>query len=619
MMNNPFQIKTPEKLNADETLSLFVDVFTDYQKIKTEGHTLLLGPRGIGKSMMLRFLQPDCQCLYYNGTVSDIDFIGIYIPLRNASFTSVTELRRLEYNAAQIINEHIMSVYVLQRVFKTLENESIYGKIADSLNEQAREYFSVVCKDFFGDIECDGVEDRSINEVFNSLASKMELYYNQTIDYTKRLSFTKEVYPYKGPLFDYLSVVIPVVNHLQEIECFKGKKVFFLIDDAHCMTELQTHIMNYWVSTRTSGDISLKISTQYNYKNYFTITGATIDAPHDYSEVDMMKVYTSKVKRVYVERITEIVEKRLKKAGINCTPHDFFPEDEKQEERIREIAEEYRKRYDKGEGRGNKRSDDAIRYSRPDYIKSLTGKSKSSYTYSYAGFEQLIHLSSGIARFFLESAYKMFAEEQTEKPKEEIACISKQVQNRVVRDEANQFLFNELPKYAHHSSECDVISKVEYPEEDIRKLSNLINGLGGLFRAILLSDRTERRVFSIAISDFASNEVKRVLDLGIQLGYFHKTTIGKKDSTTGGRTDLYILNRRLAPIWTLDPTSFASYLFVKNELLEEAMYNPDALLRRISKTINEEDDVSSGVVQLSFFSTDSTQLYTIENGDEDER
>ena len=49
------------------------------------------------------------------------------------------------------------------------------------------------------------------------------------------------------------------------------------------------------------------------------------------------------------------------------------------------------------------------------------------------------------------------------------------------------------------------------------------------------------------------------------------------------------------------------------------MYNPDALLRRISKTINEEDDVSSGVVQLSFFSTDSTQLYTIENGDEDER
>ena len=48
---NPFQIKTPEKLSPDEVASLFVDVFTDYQKIKAQGHTFILGPRGIGKSM----------------------------------------------------------------------------------------------------------------------------------------------------------------------------------------------------------------------------------------------------------------------------------------------------------------------------------------------------------------------------------------------------------------------------------------------------------------------------------------------------------------------------------------------------------------------------------------
>ena len=59
--NNPFQIKTPEKLNPDETLNLFVDVFTDYQKIKTEGHTFILGPRGIGKSIG-RFCLPRWCC-----------------------------------------------------------------------------------------------------------------------------------------------------------------------------------------------------------------------------------------------------------------------------------------------------------------------------------------------------------------------------------------------------------------------------------------------------------------------------------------------------------------------------------------------------------------------------
>ena len=58
---NPFQIKTPEKLSPDEVASLFVDVFTDYQKIKAQGHTFILGPRGIGKSMNFRYIEPDCQ------------------------------------------------------------------------------------------------------------------------------------------------------------------------------------------------------------------------------------------------------------------------------------------------------------------------------------------------------------------------------------------------------------------------------------------------------------------------------------------------------------------------------------------------------------------------------
>ena len=43
-INNPFQIKTPEKLSPDEAVNLFVDVFTDYQKIKAVGHTFIMGP-----------------------------------------------------------------------------------------------------------------------------------------------------------------------------------------------------------------------------------------------------------------------------------------------------------------------------------------------------------------------------------------------------------------------------------------------------------------------------------------------------------------------------------------------------------------------------------------------
>ena len=79
-----------------------------------------------------------------------------------------------------------------------------------------------------------------------------------------------------------------------------------------------------------------------------------------------------------------------------------------------------------------------------------------------------------------------------------------------------------------------------------------------------------------------------------------------------------VLNRRLAPIWTLDPTSFAGYLFMQNQLLEEALTNPDSLLRRLGKTIDDENDETMGIVQLSLFPTLDEKPYSIESGDADD-
>lgn len=606
---NPFQIKTPEKLPPDEAANLFVDVFTDYQKIKAQGHTFIMGPRGIGKSMIFRYLEPDCQCISTKAKINQLDFLGLYIPLKSASFTTITELLRLERNAAHILNEHIMVTFVLQKVFSSLSNEDLYED-NDEWNISAQQYYY---DEYLPRLPVGNYHDchnKKIYEIFKVMAKQMNTFYSQAMKYTKKLAFTKNIYPYEGPLFDYLDFVVPLVSKLSSIKCFPQKTIYFLIDDAHCLTSLQTQILNFWVSTRTSGDISLKISSQYNYKHYYTITGATIDTPHDYSEVDMTFVYTGSARPKYKKRITEIITKRLLNIGIDKTVEEFFPCDKEQEEKINEIAENYRKRFDEGKGRGNKRGDDALRYSRPDYIKSLVGTAKSGSTYSYSGFEQLVHLSSGIVRAFLESAYKMYAEEMSRLGEDcqVISSISDSVQNEIVREDANQFLFD-LQRY---SKEIDgnLENQVDtYPKEDIDKLSNLIQALGGLFKQILLSERSERRVFSIAISDVPSLEVERILNLGIQLGYFHSSTIGRKDGKSGGRTKLYILNRRLSPIWTLDPTAFAGYLFVQNALLEAAMVEPFSLLRRLGKEAPNEESY-----QLTLFDDFEDQPFYVEEG-----
>ena len=113
------------------------------------------------------------------------------------------------------------------------------------------------------------------------------------------------------------------------------------------------------------------------------------------------------------------------------------------------------------------------------------------------------------------------------------------------------------------------------------QLRNLIHALGGAFHEILISDKSERRVFSVAFSDAPDRDVLMVLKLGVQYGYLHEASIGNKEGT--GRTRMFVLSRRLAPFFMLDPTGFAGYKFVTNAAIKEAILRPKAFIANISK------------------------------------
>jgi hypothetical protein len=280
------------------------------------------------------------------------------------------------------------------------------------------------------------------------------------------------------------------------------------------------------------------------------------------------------LKSKYFDRVAEIVSRRLKMYGTSATPKEFFPPYEEQELSIKRIAEKLRRNWPRS-GRGFRASDDVVRYARPDYIASLQGTHKSGSKYKYAGFDQLVHLSSGIIRYFLESASLMYGEMQSSAGDGRVDRIDPDVQDRVVREQASAFLFSEFDRWSADEGDD------ERALNNTRKLRNLIRALGGTFHEILLSKASERRVFSIALSEDPDADVVEVLKLGVRYGYFHQSTIGNKEGT--GRTRLYILNRRLAPVFTLDPTSFAGYKFVTNAILREAMEKPATFVGRIRR------------------------------------
>lgn len=287
---------------------------------------------------------------------------------------------------------------------------------------------------------------------------------------------------------------------------------------------------------------------------------------------------------MYKDRVKDAIERRLKKYNNNeiIQVEDYFPKDEEQEDTISALFEEYKK----ANGGEKKGYDFAYRYARADYIKNLEGNRNH---YSYAGFDSLVNISSGVMRHFIDFSHRMYTT-QLSRQQTPIKCISAAVQDDQIKEYSKWFLEENFDKMKEDSENTSKES------DDFNKLRNLIEALGQTFHLILISDAKERRVFSFALQDDPSDDLKRILKLGVVLGYFQKSLIGNKLGT--GQSQLYILNRLLAPYFKLDPSSFAGYKFVTCNVLEEAMVKPNTIVGKIKRNgVNSVFDDS----QLTLF------------------
>jgi hypothetical protein len=560
--HNPFQFKHPDDTSPQDVIDLFVPFFSDYFNIPEIGHTFINGPRGSGKSMMFRHMRPDCQMLESNLNLKDLNYLGVYIPIKRGQLDK-TDIKVAENKHGEaLLNEHLMVLHFSITIFKELSSLAYEDTHSNLL----------IAKKLFSDYFCElldlcGYEDEmpkfedisSINDVF----SRLSIFMNKILKkfehgYLKKLIGYKGSMSYDGPIFLYTDFLFDILCKVRNLPFLPNGPIYLLIDDADNLTNTQKKILNSWVSLRTTHEVSLKISTQLKYNTFRTINDSRIDTPHDYSEINLNDIYTSN-KGDYINRVRDVIVKRLVKFGYkDVTPEIFFPTDVKQEKKIAEKFAEYEDK---------KGYDFAYRYSRPDFIKSLSGN---MYTYSYAGFSQLVNVSSGIIREFIDFSYRMYNAQTSKYPDEKVNFIEATIQNIEVRKYSDEYFFREFDK---------LTGDVENDVDELVKLKNLILALGGAFKVILISDASERRVFSVALNDEPDTELKRILDLGVELGYLQKSLIGNKYGT--GKSRLYILNRLLAPHFNLDPSSFAGYKFVNASDLKIALTKPKDFIDNI--------------------------------------
>lgn len=592
---NPFEIKTPEQNTAQDVVDLFVDVFADFKQVLEKGHTFLNGPRGSGKSMMFRYIMPDCQVIVHNCKPSELDFFAAYIPIKLTNI-NIPDLDRLENHASTIFNEHLLATYIVAKIFVSLLETYMdeLNAVSSEIDEFYQTEFIPIVTQSGHCIPADDGHTFTGVERVRQMSKICDSMNRECLNYCKRIALSRDITtPYSGSIVDFMDFVYPIIRSLKSISIFPSNKPFYLlVDDAGYLNLTQTKILNTWVSYRTTRDICFKISTQLDYKSHLTINDKRIDSPHDYSEINISTVYSSR-KSQYNERIKEIVLKRLKKyLNISISSTEFFPSDKEQDKQIELISEEIKQKFN-DPLKPYVAGDAARRYARPEFIRRLQQLHKSGAHYSYAGFDQLVAISSGIIRHFLAPAQEMYALESTLQKTDILTSISPSVQDEIIKKYSTAFLTDEFDKLRKDISDSTTHLA------DAEKLFNLIDSLGELFHKLLVSEISERRVFSIALTDRPNEELQRILDMGEQFGYLHKSTIGNKSGT--GRNTLYILSRILAPHFKLDPTSFAGYKFMPSSTLSLALNNKRDFLNRFKKQTEE----STNLITPSLFDFDN--------------
>lgn len=568
MISNPFAVFTPEGLTADRVVAIFSTEMPGLGNIENAGHAFVIGTRGSGKSILFRYLEPDCQRLVTGKVLGELPFLSLYVSFRETQ-AQISELARFEDRHGEIFfNEHLLVLAIgAQVVLRLLRNNDI---AADELSPLARELHDELSSLLGGEAAGPSV---SVGQVLKVMASRLQAAYRSAVQYVRKHGFMSETLAYSGDLYGFDDLLLPLIDFLRAaLGILESAPILLLLDDADSLTETQTRIINSWVARRLSSRCSLKIAAQITaYKTMVTVYNTRIEAPHDYQEINLSDATSRASEKAYRSRIAGIVQRRLNTVGIVKSADKYFPEDNRQRIAIEKEERRLVSEWDAGRGRGYRARDDAYRYARPNFIAKLGGDRKSRSTYSYSGFDQLVHISSGVTRFFLEAAADMYSKSVALAPRgnKDIAEIEPRVQNEVVREHANRQMIVDLKDL-----ERDVQRLKGDPQQAVQ-LSNLIKGLGSLFESALIDETaSERKLFSFALSEEPTREIEDVLRLGVRYGYLFQGVIGRKEGT--GRAPLFILSRRLAPLFNLDPMGFSAYKFLTTRSVELLMNDPEA-------------------------------------------
>src|SRR5208337_1110196 len=123
----------------------------------------------------------------------------------------------------------------------------------------------------------------------------------------------------------FASGVMPLLGVIRRIPALNDSHFLLMMDDAHDLNEHQSRLLNSWIAYRDHSYFSFKVATaKVRQPAFITATGGAILEGHDFTTIDMeqpLQTATSDFGRM----AALIIEKRLRKTGIEKSAREFFP------------------------------------------------------------------------------------------------------------------------------------------------------------------------------------------------------------------------------------------------------------------------------------------------------
>ena len=554
-MNNPFELVTASKLSATEAIELWCDD-KRLDRVRGRESCFINGNRGTGKSMLFRVLQRDCQELL----VPDrrLEFLSVYFAVRDSDLM-IEEFAVMQTHRQKsaLSESHLILLVARQLLVEVLKTPTaVPERVQDRFQQLLMDRILAAYE--FSKFSCPKALDNDFEANIRGLIEVLDLEINRLVNHVlRRLNDFKA--GYDGPLFFFDGLLGPIADFLvDETKC----RLFLLIDDADDLPHSHTVILNSWIARRRPS-VVFKVSTTYAYKTFETRSGAKIQQPHDFIQYDIASRYLEHDSEDYVDLLGRICNKRLKQAGVEndtggvIVPEKFFPPDTSQSDRMdelrRSLTVEYEKRFS-----GRAVRDNVYRHLTSEYMKNLK-RHRSLGSYRYAGFRTLAILSGGLVRDFIICAQRMYDDASRGARDDQMVSIPPLIQDRVVRHYADSVL----------SEIEDARLKRSGTDSDWMAIANMINGLGVTFKRKMLSEDSERRVFSFAFQKRPEPDLEKLLELAVSEGYLVRGFISKKEGI--GRRYLYVLTRRVGPAFSLDVSAYSGYLSLEPSAIRELM------------------------------------------------